>query len=71
MMRPCWEGAAGNHGSSLKRCDSAPPILSVFNNSAAAAPPPAHGPLMFMPFSTLGASSLNIIHSTLSLSVHQ
>lgn len=24
MMQPCKDGAAGNHGSSLKRCDSPP-----------------------------------------------
>lgn len=42
MMQPCKDGAAGNHGSSLKRCDSPPPrpsILSTLNNSAASPPP--------------------------------
>lgn len=58
MMQPFKEGAPGNHGSFLKRCDSRPPSLtqsSAVPNNSAASPPPALGllavPALFNPAS--------------------
>lgn len=73
MMQPFKEGAPGNHGSFLKRCDSRPLPSPSPQRSLTIAP---HHPLQLwassqsLPFSTLPASALDIIHSTLSLSRH-